>query len=40
VTAAGTAVQQWAQVNCGLSLAGTSASTTSTPTATPTSSAP
>jgi predicted PurR-regulated permease PerM len=29
-TAAGTAVQQWAQVNCGLSLAGTGSSTTAT----------
>jgi hypothetical protein len=29
-TAAGSAVQQWATVNCGLSLAGTGSSTTST----------
>jgi hypothetical protein len=29
-TAAGTAVQQWASVNCGLSLAGTGTPTTST----------
>jgi trehalose/maltose hydrolase-like predicted phosphorylase len=32
VTAAGTAVQQWAQVNCGLSLAGTASPITSTTT--------
>ena len=32
-TAAGNAVQQWASVNCGLSLAGTGSSTTSATTA-------
>lgn len=38
ITVAGIAVQQWAQVNCGLALAGTASSTTTT--AAPTTSAP
>jgi hypothetical protein len=35
VTAAGTAVQQWAQANCGLTLAGTTSSSTTSSTGAP-----